>query len=165
MRIGIVSQSYYPRYGGVTENVHHTAVELRKRGHEVIIITGRYRSRKETDHSVGVERVGHNILIPFNRAFVDFTVGLTLRRQLRRLFEQHDFDLVHIHGPNTPSLPILAAQTAPCPIVGTFHATNDGSFLQDAFKPLLTRVMDRIDGRIAVSETCLLYTSPSPRDS
>ena len=30
MKIGIVSQSYYPRYGGVTEHVHHTAVELRK---------------------------------------------------------------------------------------------------------------------------------------
>ena len=43
MRIGIVTQSYYPRYGGVTENAHNTAVELRRRGHEVTIITSRFR--------------------------------------------------------------------------------------------------------------------------
>ena len=43
MKIGIVSQSYYPRYGGVTEHVHHTALELRRRGHEVTIITSKFR--------------------------------------------------------------------------------------------------------------------------
>ncbi len=44
MRVGIVSQSYYPRYGGVTEHVHALAVELRRRGHEVTVLTSRFRS-------------------------------------------------------------------------------------------------------------------------
>ena len=49
MRIGIVSQAYYPRYGGVTEHVHHTAVELRRRGHQVCVITSRFRRGEAPD--------------------------------------------------------------------------------------------------------------------
>src|SRR5262249_39294925 len=76
LKVGIVSQSYYPRYGGVTEHVHHTAVELRRRGHDVTIITSRFRDNPDGDMGNHVERLGYNLLVPFNRAFVDFTVGL-----------------------------------------------------------------------------------------
>ena len=34
---------------------------------------------------VGVERIGYNVMIPFNGAFVDLAIGLSLRSQLRRL--------------------------------------------------------------------------------
>jgi len=152
VKIGIVSQSYYPRYGGVTENVHHTAVELRRRGHDVRIVTSRFR-RGETQHVNGVERVGYNLLIPFNKAFVDVTVGMRLRRQLAELFRAHDFDLLHVHNPPSPTLPVLAIQAAPCPVVGTFHSTSGRSVLQDAFQPVLSKVVARLDGRIAVSAT------------
>jgi len=152
VKIGIVSQSYYPRYGGVTEHVHHTAVELRRRGHDVRIITSRFR-RGETPESNGVIRLGYNVLVPFNRAFVDFTLGMRLRSQLRGIFRDQQFDLIHTHCPTAPSLPILAIQTASCPQVGTFHTTGGRSMLQDAFQPLLTDVVGRLDARIAVSET------------
>ena len=117
MKIGIVSQSYYPRFGGVTEHVHHTAEELRRRGHDVRIITSRFRSNANDPE--WIERVGYNVLIPFNRAFVDFTVGLRLKHYLRELFARHEFDVVHTHCPLAPSLPILAIQSATCPQVGT----------------------------------------------
>ena len=153
MRIGIVSQSYYPRYGGVTEHVHHTAVELRRRGHDVTIITSKFRDSEETNHAVGVERVGYNILIPFNRAFVDFTIGMNLRQQLRRLFHTYNFEVLHTHSPNAPSLPILAVQEAWCPQVGTFHTTSGRSVLQDLFHGYLAKTLARLDARIAVSKT------------
>ena len=151
MKIGIVSQSYYPRFGGVTEHVHHTAEELRRRAHDVRIITSRFRS----DHPDPeyVDRVGYNVLIPFNRAFVDFTVGLTLKQELRQLFARHDFDVVHTHCPISPSLPILAIQAASCPQVGTFHSAGTAGVLQDTFRNFLSRVVDKLDARIAVSET------------
>jgi len=152
VKIGIVTQSYYPRYGGVTEHVHSTAVELRRRGHEVTIITSRFRDG-ESNHAAGVERVGYNILIPFNRAFVDFTLGLNLSRQLRGLIRKHDFDLLHTHSPNAPSLPILAVRAARCAQVGTFHTTAGRSFLQDTFKSYLSDTVGRLDARIAVSRT------------
>jgi phosphatidylinositol alpha-mannosyltransferase len=154
VRIGIVSQSYYPRYGGVTEHVHHTALELRRRGHEVTIITSRFQ-KDEPARTSGLERVGRNLLIPFNRAFVDFTVGFNLRGELRRVFRDHEFDILHTHCPTSPSLPVIAIQTATCAQVATFHTTAPRSWLQDMFQSYLARVVEKLDARIAVSATAL----------
>ena len=152
MKIGIVSQSYYPRYGGVTEHVHHTAIELRRRGHQVTIITSHFR-RGEAPSDPEVERIGYNLLIPFNGAFVDLAVGIRLRSQLRRLLKRHDFDILHTHAPLVPTLPLIAVETAECPQVGTFHTTSGPSRLIEAFLGPLAARMRRLDARIAVSET------------
>ena len=152
MRIGLVSQSYYPRYGGVTEHVHALAHELRRRGHEVTIITSFFR-RGEKGFTDGVLRIGWNILVPFNRAFVDFAIGLSLKRRLRRAIRQLDLDVVHVHCPTAPTLPIFAVQVSDRPTVGTFHSTGGRTALQDFFRPMVVGAMQRLDGRIAVSET------------
>ncbi len=152
MKIGIVSQSYYPRYGGVTEHVHHTAVELRRRGHQVTIITSHFR-RGEAPSDPEVERIGYNLLIPFNGAFVDLAVGIRLRSQLRGLLKRHAFDVLHTHAPLVPTLPLIAIETAECPQVGTFHTTSGPSRLIAAFLGPLAARMKRLDARIAVSET------------
>jgi phosphatidylinositol alpha-mannosyltransferase len=152
MKIGIVTQSYYPRYGGVTENVFHTARELRSRGHDVLIITSHFRSG-ETNHSDGVLRIGHNVLVPWNGAFVDLTVGRGLGRRMRALFEEHEFDVVHTHCPLVPTLPLIAVERAECLQVGTFHSTSDRSLAFEVFQAPLRRRIERLDGRIAVSTT------------
>lgn len=152
MRIGIVSQSYYPRYGGVTEHVHALAAELRKRGHEVTIITSFFR-RGEKGFTDGVLRIGWNILVPFNRAFVDFAIGISLKRKLKQAIRQLDLDIVHVHCPTAPTLPIFAVQVSDRPTVGTFHSTGGRTALQDLFKPLVVGAMSKLDARIAVSDT------------
>ena len=152
MRIGIVSQSYYPRYGGVTEHVHHTALELRRRGHQVTIITSHFR-RGEADSAPGVERIGYNLLIPFNGAFVDLAVGLRLQGQLRSLIRRNDFDILHTHAPLVPTLPLMAIKAASCAQVGTFHTTGGPSRLLEGMKWYLDPVVAKLDARIAVSST------------
>ncbi len=152
MKIGIVSQSYYPRYGGVTEHVHHTAVELRRRGHDVVIITSHFR-RGEAHHEGDVVRIGHNLLIPFNGAFVDLAVGLRLGAQLRRLINDRDFDLLHTHAPLVPTLPLMAIRAASCPQVGTFHTTAGRSRMLEWARPYLAPTVEKLDARIAVSAT------------
>ena len=164
MKIGIVSQAYYPRFGGVTEHVHNTAVELRKRGHDVRVITSRFR-QGEAEDSNDVIRVGYNVLVPYNRAFVDLTVGMRLRHDLRTIFREQDFDLLHIHCPTAPTLPVFAQQVARCPMVGTFHSTGGRNFMQNTFHPLLSRLVRQLEARIAVSETArdtarLYYPEP-----
>ncbi len=150
MKIGIVTQSYYPRFGGVTEHVHATATELTRRGHDVRVITSRFNT--ERDAGLPVERIGRNVLIPYNRAYVDFTIGWRLKKQLEALFRRHDFDLVHTHCPAAPSLPLLAVAAAECPQVGTFHMTGRNR-LQEMFRGPLERRVARLDARIAVSAT------------
>ena len=158
MKIGIVSQSYYPRYGGVTEHVHHTAVELRRRGHDVTIITSHFM-RGQSHRGEGVERVGHNLLIPFNGAFVDLAVGFRLTHQLKRLFRRYDFDVLHTHAPLVPTLPLLAIRAASCAQVGTFHTTAGRSRMLELARGWLDPVVEKLDGRIAVSPTAREFSA------
>src|SRR4029079_7890324 len=81
VRLALVTQSYYPRFGGVTEHVEHSARELRARGHEVTIVTGRPPGHRAPDPE-GVVRLGTSIMVPFQGAFVDLTLGPNLRREL-----------------------------------------------------------------------------------
>jgi len=39
MKIGIVTEFYYPTLGGIQEHVHHFAREARRVGHDVRILT------------------------------------------------------------------------------------------------------------------------------
>ncbi len=150
MKIGIVSQSYYPRFGGVTEHVHATAAELARRGHDVRVITAAFNTNP--DGGLDVDRIGRNVLVPFNRAYVDVTVGWRLKNQLRELFARYDFDVLHTHCPAAPTLPLLAVAAAQCPQVGTFHMTGRNA-LQELFREPLARRMRRLDARVAVSVT------------
>lgn len=152
MRIGIVTPSYYPRYTGVVEHVHALAQELRRRGHVVTIIASGHRGGRYGLHD-GVFRMGSNMIVPYNGAFVDITVGLTLKGQLRRAFRDLDLDLVHIHNPDAPTLPLFAAQVSDRPTIGTFHCTSGRTRLHDLFRALVSRAIDRLDARIAVSHT------------
>jgi len=155
MKIAILSQSYYPRFGGVTENVHNTAIELARRGHQVTIVTSHFPQQDpatRTPEGVEIVRIGRNLLVPFNGAFVDFTVGWRLEHQLRRQFDAGRYDIVHIHNPIAPSLPLLALGATDTALVGTFHMTGSNR-LQSYFQSLLRRRVDRLHARIAVSET------------
>ena len=159
MKIGIVTQSYYPRPGGVTEVAHFSARELRKLGHDVTIITTHYTGSEREEP--GVIRIGRNVLVPVNGAWVNMTVGAGLRGELRRIFERERFDVVHAHCPLVPTLPLLSLETA-LPrqkVVGTFHAAADSNFFYWFFRRLLEKRARRLDRRMAVSEAARDFVS------
>lgn len=161
MRIGIVSQSYYPRFGGVSENVAHSAAALARRGHDVTVITGHpfHVGHPSSDADTGlqglehvrVRRIGAALLLPFQGAFVDIVVGLSLKDELEAIWRQERFDLVHVHQPMTWTLPALATMTKPAPMVGTFHAAGKKSRLFRFFHEPCAWHYARLDGRLAVS--------------
>jgi phosphatidylinositol alpha-mannosyltransferase len=152
MRIAIVSQSYYPQPGGVTEHVHHTALELRKRGHTVHIITANFGSDPHADPDV--IRIGKNTLVPHHGARSNVTVGVHLGRRLKQVLSDLDPDIIHTHCPLVPTLPLLAIHNAPsrAAIVGTFHAAAESCPGYRLFSSVLSRFVERIDTRIAVSD-------------
>ncbi|HZV90789.1 MAG TPA: glycosyltransferase, partial [Candidatus Nitrosocosmicus sp.] len=86
LRIGIVSQAYLPTLGGVTEHVDATAKGLRRRGHDVTVVTSGIPGRPRFEP--GTVRVGHNIVLPYNGAQNDMTVGFALPERLNALFEE-----------------------------------------------------------------------------
>jgi len=170
LRVAIVSQAYHPAVGGVTEHVAGTARALHARGHQVTIVTSDFGgdgsaggSGAEHRDGATVVRLGRNFVIPFNGAENNITFGWDLRRRLTTLFSpggRAAFDVVHVHCPLSPVLPLLAieiADRATIPLVGTFHTASDSDRLLRLFREPLRRYVERLDRAIAVSEAAREY--------
>jgi len=151
MKIGMVTQSYYPRVGGVTEHVHFLSEAIRQLGHEVTILTSGPGSRGES----GIIRLGRNAFFPMNGALVNVTLGLNLQKRILEIFHRERFDLIHIQCPLEPTLPLIALMAArhiDVPVVGTFHMCAKVSPAYEIFGRYLGKYSARLDARIAVSE-------------
>src|SRR5438128_6920720 len=82
LRIGVVTEYYYPHLGGVCEHVHFFAREARRHGHEVDIITSNLEGATEQPHVV---RLGRSVPWYINGSQSRITVGRTLRRDMRQV--------------------------------------------------------------------------------
>ena len=154
MRVGIVAEYYRPWPGGISEHVHHQAEELERRGHAVTILTGP-ATAGWSDGARSVERLGFGIQFTSNGARSRLVIGSYLLH-LRSLLERHAFDVVHVHAPLDPVLPLAAVFAASCPVVGTFHANfAPGPLWETLFRRLsfvTGPAWRRLAARIAVSD-------------
>jgi len=170
LKIGILSQAYHPAVGGVTEHVDQSAHALVARGHDVSVITAHFSERAygpSALHGYPVFRIGHNVAVPYNGAENNLTVGFGLRGKLAALLEQERFDLLHVHCPVSPFLPLLALRIAKHPVVGTFHSTVMSDLAFRLFRRALLPSYLRLDRTLAVSEAardCVLRHFPGPVD-
>ncbi len=172
LRIAVVTQAYHPAVGGVTEHVAGTARALVRRGHGVTVVTANFgtktpgaRDGMEAEHGIEVARLGRNLVIPFNGAENNITLGWTLRRRLAERLApggRPAFDVVHVHCPISPVLPLVAIDVASktgLPIVGTFHTAADTDGWVRAFRRPLSRFVARLDRAVAVSEAAREYAA------
>ena len=150
LRIAQVTEYYYPHLGGICEHVHFLAREARLRGHHVDIITSNLRGAYDDPDVV---RVGRSVPVYSNGSLARVTVGRNLRRQVRDVLRRGDYDIVHVHAPLAPSLPLLAVDEAECPVVGTFHTYFDYSVGYTLGRRYFQRRMDRLAAAVAVSPT------------
>jgi phosphatidylinositol alpha-mannosyltransferase len=118
LRIGIVTEYYYPHLGGICEHVHFFAREARARGHHVDIITSNLPGAVPEPNVI---RLGRSQPVYFNQSQARVTLGRGIRRQLRKVLRLGRYDILHVHSPLTPVLPLLAIEEADCPVVVTFH--------------------------------------------
>jgi phosphatidylinositol alpha-mannosyltransferase len=66
--------------------------------------------------------------------------------------KEGNFDVLHVHEPAAPSLSLLACWVASGPIVATVHTAMPRSRVLLAAYPVLRSALEKVDGRIAVSE-------------
>jgi phosphatidylinositol alpha-mannosyltransferase len=174
VRIAIVTDFYYPSLGGITEHVDGQARELANRGHEVTVVTGHLlRSPPVSDDAFEVpepnfEIVRMGIAIPLfvpywgNNAQTLHTYGPRLGQQLRALFRERGFDVVHVHAPYNPPFPAWAIDQCPdetiC--VATFHSVFPQTTGMDILAEWTRPWIERLDGRICVSEACIGSLAP-----
>jgi phosphatidylinositol alpha-mannosyltransferase len=159
VRIGIVTEYYYPSVGGIQEHVHNFAREARRLGHTAKIITSEMPDLRRQGHvdaaGADVLRLGTSLPIFNNGGLGRVTGGTAVGAAVRELLARERFDVVHVHAPLTPVLPLLAIHHATGPVVGTFHTNFKPGLLYRLLGKQLQRYLDRLDAAIAVSNACL----------
>src|SRR3954469_10506835 len=133
VRVGLVSPYSCTYPGGVGRHVEALPEELLRQGHEV-------RRFAPYDPDDRLARVAHRGARPERRPLPDYmvplgrTAGFPLNgavsniaftpatiSALHRELRAGDFDVVHVHEPNGVAASWYAVETAPAPVVGTFH--------------------------------------------
>ncbi len=156
MKIGIVSEYFYPTLGGISENIYHFSLGLLNRGHDFRIITGKLAKPREIDERVRdrIIHVGYSTPVFFNGSCGCLTLGRNLTRRMKEVLDREKFDLLHLHSPLFPTLPPIANMQANAPVVGTFHTCIDGDIFYKIYTNRAKKLLGRMAGKIAVSKCC-----------
>ena len=158
VRIALVSPYDLAHPGGVSEHIQHLRQEFLQLGHEVTVMAPRAR-RGGMEVAPGFYGIGRTVAIPGNGSTVRLTFDVTLYAAVKALMRQERFDIVHIHEPLIPVLPYMVLLNSPAVNVATFHAFQASTPWYSAFKPYMSFVLGRLDGRIAVSEPAREFIS------
>jgi phosphatidylinositol alpha-mannosyltransferase len=149
VRIGMVCPYSFDVPGGVQSHVLQLAEVMRARGHEVSVLAPSSPHVKLPDYVVSG---GKAVPIPYNGSVARLRFGPATHRKVKRWLSDGDFDVLHLHEPNAPSLSMLALNIAEGPIVATFHTSTTKSLTLSVFQGILRPMHEKIVGRIAVSD-------------
>ncbi|MEU4340659.1 glycosyltransferase family 4 protein [Nocardia sp. NPDC023852] len=149
MKIGMVCPYSFDVPGGVQAHVVELARVFIERGHKVSVLAP---AADDTPLPEFVVSAGRAVAIPYNGSVARLSFGPMAYTRIRRWIDGNDFDVLHIHEPNAPSLSMLALKIAEGPIVATFHTSTTKSLVLSTFQGVLRPYHEKISGRIAVSE-------------
>ncbi|MBV9451880.1 MAG: glycosyltransferase family 4 protein [Streptosporangiaceae bacterium] len=149
MRIGIVCPYSWDVPGGVQSHIRDLAEALIEIGHTVSVISP---ADDDTPLPPYVVPAGRAVPVPYNGSVARLSFGFLSASRVRRWVRDGGFDLLHVHEPAAPSLSLLACWVATGPIVATVHTATPRSRAMVASAPALRTALEKINGRIAVSE-------------
>jgi len=151
VKIALVSPYDYSYPGGVTEHVRNLARQFMLRGHEVHVIAPSSMTPDRVPDQPVFHRVGRSVPIPANGSVARITLPLRGYVQVKSLLAFQGFDIVHLHEPMMPALPLTVLHHSPTINVGTFHAFGRSNMAYFYAKPMLKPLFNRLHGKIAVS--------------
>lgn len=149
MRLGIVCPYAWDTPGGVQAHVRDLAEELMRRGHEVSVLAPAEDEECLPDYAVWA---GRPMSVPYNGSVAKFNFGVVSAARVRRWIKEGDFDVVHVHEASSPTVSVLACWVANGPLVATQHTAMDRSRALSSLSLLVNTAMEKVSGRIAVSE-------------
>ena len=135
-------------YENLMVNVHMQNSKLVERGIRILM------SACKIDRETAVQTIksaGRSVPVPYNGSVSRLTFGPLSLTRVRRWLHDGDFDVLHLHSPETFSLSLLALMNARGPIVATFHAAQMRSRILAVLQSPLQVHIEKIVGRIAVS--------------
>jgi phosphatidylinositol alpha-mannosyltransferase len=149
VRIGIACPYSWDVPGGVQQHIRDLAEALIGLGHDVSVIAPADDDRPLPPYVVPA---GKAMPVPYNGSVARLAFGPLSVSRVRRWVRDGSFDVLHVHEPAVPSLSLLACWVASGPIVATVHTAMPRSRVLLAAQPVLRSALEKIDGRIAVSE-------------
>jgi phosphatidylinositol alpha-mannosyltransferase len=149
MQIGMVCPYSFDVPGGVQSHVLQLAEVMRARGQDVSVLAPASPHVKLPDYVVSA---GRAVPIPYNGSVARLQFSPAVHGKVRRWLAEGDFDVLHLHEPNAPSLSMWALRVAEGPIVATFHTSTTRSLTLAVFQGVLRPWHEKIVGRIAVSD-------------
>ena len=149
MRIGMVCPYSFDVPGGVQSHVLQLAEVMRARGQNVSVLAP---SSPHVALPEYVVSAGRAVPIPYNGSVARLQFSPAVHGKVRRWLADGDFDVLHLHEPNAPSLSMWALRVAEGPIVATFHTSTTKSLTLTVFQGVLRPWHEKIVGRIAVSD-------------
>ncbi|MYC31293.1 MAG: glycosyltransferase family 4 protein [Chloroflexi bacterium] len=156
MKIAMVSPYDFAWPGGVTAHVSQLAQQLTHCGHQVKVLAPHSPSREnlETDDLVPM---GRSVPVPSGGSIARVSLSLKVYRRVQQVLEQERFDVIHLHEPLAPVLPLCVLECSNTVNVGTFHAYYNRQHLYRFSQPIVKRWHQRLHGGIAVSPAAHKY--------
>ncbi len=151
MKIALVSPYDFAVPGGVNNHIEHLRDNFLRLGHEVRIIapSSRPSSHKPEERVIPI---GRAVGVPASGSVARVTLSLRLAPKVKRVFQEEHFDIVHVHEPFAPFLPLHAIRLSDAINVATFHAAKEGGNRWYLYgRHVLKRWFRRLHGKIAVS--------------
>ena len=150
MKIALVSPYDFTCPGGVTAHISQLSNQLIGMGHYVKILAPFSPSRAD-DLDQNFVPLGRAVPIPSGGSIARISLSVWLYRRVRRLLEDENFDIIHLHEPLAPYLPLAVLQSSKSVNIGTFHAFHGSNRWYRWSCPVLKHWFKRLDGLIAVS--------------
>lgn len=162
MKIGLVCPYNLFKGGGVQECVLAQYAELKKRGHDVRILTPRPRNVPE-DHSEDIIFIGagRDIKTPFHTTA---QVSSTVKNEtVDRMLVKESFDVIHFHEPWISAISRQILSRSKARNIATFHAklpeTMMSRTIERVATPYMKTVLKYLDTITAVSDAAAEYVS------
>jgi phosphatidylinositol alpha-mannosyltransferase len=164
MKIVLVSPYDFAVPGGVTEHVTQLDGCLRRLGHETTILAPASR-QSEFRPPPHFQAIGRVVCVPTNGSVARITLSLGMSRTVHQILGQIAPDVVHVHEPFMPLLPLVALRHSRATNVATFHAYSGNQLGYRHGRLLLHRFFTKLNVRIAVSQTARTFVErhfPAP---
>jgi phosphatidylinositol alpha-mannosyltransferase len=164
LKIAMVSPYDFTWPGGVTAHVSQLTNELRQRGHQVQVLAP-YSPSRERGSATSFVPLGRSVPLPSGGSIARVSLSWWLYRQVRSILNRESFDIIHLHEPLAPVLPLCVLEFSNSVNIGTFHAYYQRQHLYRLSHPIIKRWHDRLHGGIAVSPAAMRYVyNFFPRD-
>jgi phosphatidylinositol alpha-mannosyltransferase len=127
-------------------------------GHQTRVLSPRADDEEEEDDG-HFYKLGVTLPVPSNGSTARITLSPLISGKIKEFLQRESFDIVHVHEPLAPTLPLMVLLHSKSVNIGTFHAARNSNLGYLSGKPILGHFHGKLDALIAVSPAAAEFIS------